>query len=273
MIKTLPENVSGRDFVVGDLHGCFDLLQALLKHVDFKYQDDRLISVGDLIDRGPNSLKCLCLLDEPWFHCVKANHEQLMEDYLTGDPMGKWWFPNGGKWWFDLSLVEKHEVTRLLPVIQDLPWLITVEGPKKFHVIHAELGTEQRKKITDADLADEDKFKFFAMRYMGDGAACLWGRNLFGQLYGQFIDERGAKKLRKAYDMNPSFFNKELSHTYSGHTVLRQPTTIEGQTAIDTGSFSHLKNDWAGLTMTEPLSNRFWTAKRNGVQEVTPLIL
>jgi serine/threonine protein phosphatase 1 len=272
MIKTLPVNVSGRDFVVGDLHGCKELFDQFLDHVKFMPKEDRVISVGDLIDRGPNSLECLRLLDEPWFNCVKANHEQLMEDYLTEQPLGVWWFRNGGNWWNDL--LDKDEVNQLLDKVKVLPWLITVpmQNGKKFHVIHAELNALRGCQIFDSDLEDVERFKRHALAIMGDGEACIWGRELFGSLYGTHIDGHLVGKMQRALQMNPSYFNEDLSHIYSGHTPMRQPTTIQGQTNLDTGAF--MKNaTWAGLTFTEPLSGKFWTVKKDGVQEVQPVVI
>lgn len=49
-------------YVVGDLHGCYDLLMAELEKVEFNKETDLLISVGDLIDRGKQNLECLQLL-------------------------------------------------------------------------------------------------------------------------------------------------------------------------------------------------------------------
>lgn len=44
----------GRAFVVGDLRGCLPALRRALHKVDFSpEQGDRLLSAGDLIDRGP----------------------------------------------------------------------------------------------------------------------------------------------------------------------------------------------------------------------------
>ena len=59
----IPKNIKGRDFVVGDIHGHYDLLKTELKTVGFDKQKDRLFSVGDIIDRGPKSEECLTLLD------------------------------------------------------------------------------------------------------------------------------------------------------------------------------------------------------------------
>jgi hypothetical protein len=54
-LLALPANTAGRDFVCGDIHGCFDELDAALAKLQFDPAVDRLISVGDLVDRGPRS--------------------------------------------------------------------------------------------------------------------------------------------------------------------------------------------------------------------------
>jgi bis(5'-nucleosyl)-tetraphosphatase (symmetrical) len=46
-------------YVLGDVHGCFATLQALLARLDFDPDRDRLWLVGDLVNRGPASLAVL----------------------------------------------------------------------------------------------------------------------------------------------------------------------------------------------------------------------
>src|SRR5215831_7158527 len=46
-------------FAIGDIHGCFDTLQALLSRIRFDRRTDRLWLVGDLVNRGPRSLDVL----------------------------------------------------------------------------------------------------------------------------------------------------------------------------------------------------------------------
>jgi len=76
----LPLNTEGRDFFVGDLHGHYDRLMAQLAEVGFDFERDRLISVGDLVDRGAQSEQVVALLDQAWFFAVRGNHDQFILD-------------------------------------------------------------------------------------------------------------------------------------------------------------------------------------------------
>ncbi len=65
------QRINGSDWrniwLMGDLHGCFALLMNRLRQLRFDPWADLLISVGDLIDRGPQSADCLGLLRCRWF--------------------------------------------------------------------------------------------------------------------------------------------------------------------------------------------------------------
>ena len=65
------------DYVVGDIQGCLDPLLKLLDRVNFEPTTDRLIAVGDLVNRGPKSLETLrfCKGLGSSFNSVLGNHD------------------------------------------------------------------------------------------------------------------------------------------------------------------------------------------------------
>ncbi|MGH8462894.1 MAG: metallophosphoesterase, partial [Pseudomonas sp.] len=52
-IERFAANHQGRDYAVGDIHGHFQRVWAQLMRAGFDPKVDRLFSVGDLVDRGP----------------------------------------------------------------------------------------------------------------------------------------------------------------------------------------------------------------------------
>jgi len=84
-VLKLPKNTKGRDFVVGDIHGAYSLLDKALEEVNFDPAKDRLISVGDLIDRGRSSRRCLEYLEQPWFYALRGNHEDIFMNMCYKD--------------------------------------------------------------------------------------------------------------------------------------------------------------------------------------------
>jgi serine/threonine protein phosphatase 1 len=78
-----------RIFAVGDIHGCYDRLRALLDRIPLDWSRDQLVFMGDYIDRGPQSFEVvehLIGLQElhPDIVFLKGNHEQMLADYLSG---------------------------------------------------------------------------------------------------------------------------------------------------------------------------------------------
>lgn len=66
-----------RTFVVGDIQGCYQSLSSLLTEINFDPDSDRLWAVGDLVNRGPQSLDVLRFCHDlgDSFKTVLGNHD------------------------------------------------------------------------------------------------------------------------------------------------------------------------------------------------------
>jgi len=237
-IKKLESNSIGRDFIVGDIHGCYDELMAMLEHIKFEPTTDRLFSVGDLIDRGPKSLDCLKLVDNPWFHCVLGNHEEMMlMSIKTG--RSNWiadWKRNGGKWGYEYrnEVAMGDKAAFIKKYLEILPLVIAVgEGEKRFNIVHAEL----YDGAIPVPVGDEniDNWKFVSAEHVIRDRM-LWGREIIHRIVGGDI-------------------HNNLSITYCGHTPIKECVIIGSQVFIDTGCVFSVtspgKNTETHLTMVE----------------------
>ena len=139
MFLKFQNNTKGRDYCVGDCHGCFDRLNDFLRNIKFNESKDRLFSVGDLVNRGPNSDQVLNWLEQRWFHPVAGNHEQLIID--ASDPYNSnaevCLFQNGGQWYFQQRLEKQKEISFEFSC---LPIMIEVQvGDKVFGIVHSDV--------------------------------------------------------------------------------------------------------------------------------------
>lgn len=66
---------AGRRIFVGDVQGCADELEDLLEAVDFRKKKDALWFVGDIVNRGPKSLRALELAVDLGANSVLGNHD------------------------------------------------------------------------------------------------------------------------------------------------------------------------------------------------------
>jgi hypothetical protein len=80
----------GRTVIVGDVHGCRRELEALLDRIGFT-TGDRLVFVGDLIARGPDSLGVLDVARRTGAVIVRGNHEEKLLTWRAdrSHPLGR----------------------------------------------------------------------------------------------------------------------------------------------------------------------------------------
>ena len=89
-----------RHLAIGDIHGCFNALKSLVDFVGFR-SDDVIVTLGDYIDRGPDSRAVVELMIELGethnLVALRGNHEIMM---LASRDNASWfhsWIGYGGR--------------------------------------------------------------------------------------------------------------------------------------------------------------------------------
>ncbi len=201
-------NTAGRDFAVGDIHGHFTRLQRALDAVGFDPATDRLFSVGDLVDRGPDSLAALEWLERPWFHAVRGNHEEMtVSAFREGNT--DLHFCNGGAWFYALSQDERADVVLAL---EALPLAIEVETTHGIvGIVHADVPygrwPDFKLSIETGSPAEVDHVQ----------AVAQWSRSR--------INDGNTEPVAG------------ISAVVVGHTPLRQPAVLGNVFHIDTAGW------------------------------------
>lgn len=189
-------------YAIADLHGRYDLLSKSLDAVYNKIQDDdKIITLGDYIDRGPDSSRIIQKLidlqqDDKRLVCLKGNHEDIMLQAIDDPYLTYWWYQNGG--------LATQSSYMGMPDDEHVAWVRGLpcyyETPK--HVfVHAGVPT-------DDPLEDQSKERLMWMLYAKDDHGG-WG----------FPKENG-------------------KHVVHGHHIHEDgPLEWQYRTALDTGSF------------------------------------
>ncbi len=136
LVKRLPANTKGRDLFVTDVHGCFSLLESMLKKAGFDERVDRLLIGGDLVDRGPESARVLDWLERDYVTAVRGNHEQFCIDSAR-DGISKVHAENGGEWFKEIDSALRQKIG---DKFSELPIALEVNAQdgRKFGFVHGE---------------------------------------------------------------------------------------------------------------------------------------
>lgn len=93
--------MNNRIYAIGDIHGCFNSLKELIENKILLRKEDKLIFLGDYIDRGPDSKKVLDYIIELQNNdydivTLLGNHESMLVDAYYNESAISKWIQNGG---------------------------------------------------------------------------------------------------------------------------------------------------------------------------------
>ena len=190
-----------RIFAIGDIHGCYDRLKALMEKIPIDYSRDGLVFIGDYIDRGPHSVEVVDYLIQlknrfPEVILLKGNHEDMLDKFLNGADRFTYLL-NGGQQTLD-SYLTKPVQSEFSPIPPDhmefFKSMRLFYETEEFIFVHA--GLRPRVPLESQNTED-----------------MLWIRDKF---------------VSSKYD-----FGKRVIF---GHTPLKKPLVEPNKIGIDTGA-------------------------------------
>lgn len=198
--------------IIGDLHGCLEELEALLHKLGYVLgrhpQGRTLVFLGDLTDRGPQSLSCYELVCGLVHHhgalAVSGNHDDKLKRYLAGRPIQI----RGGLETTVQELQTKPSLykARLHDFLASLPTHYLLDSGRLV-VAHAGLSEQLQGKTSE-------RARVFC---------------LYGSTNGRFDDQGFPVRLDWAQS-----YQGEAAVVY-GHTPIVTPAWVHNTINIDTG--------------------------------------
>jgi len=215
---TATPNPSRLLYVVGDIHGCDDLLNRLLEKIDedAKGQPHDLVFVGDYIDRGEASAAVLkrlqCLSEQNHVTCLMGNHERMLLDFLN-DPAryGRRWIRNGGLQTlasFGVGGITETASPEAMEKARDV--FIKKLGPLNGWLDNLRLSFQSGNVFTTHAAAHPQH----SIKDQSD-KTMLWG-------HGAFFRETRQDGIWIVH----------------GHYVMDEPVSLDGRVSVDTGAYA-----------------------------------
>jgi len=235
-------------FIFGDVHGNIDPILRAMDKVGYDHEaGDRMISLGDWLDRGNHTTKVAKFIErhKDDLRSVKGNHEQMLEDAVRlrdGGISPIDLIKNGGKWILEHlpqdedgpredrdehgNLLMDHKGRRIVAAVCGSPVALTITTPAghRIGVVHGEM-----RRI--AGRLDWNTFTGVLQEQGPDGfiaADAMWER-----------DEIRRIKHEHAYGsrLRSSDMVENIDHVFHGHTILKEPLVWGNRSWIDIASY------------------------------------
>lgn len=161
--------------VIGDVHGCYYTLQQLVDKIKNKYTDIEIFCVGDLVDRGANSLETIDFVINEKIRFTIGNHDLMFYSFFR-DPksqMGKTWLYNGAETTLKSYEDSKEKIEEHLLVLDKAPLFIDTED---CFISHAGISKAFQDKISIDILNNPEELKKVISSDLYDLNSILWNR-------------------------------------------------------------------------------------------------
>ncbi len=267
-----PGTTQGRFLIVGDMHGQMDMLMRLVRLTGYDPFLDRMIALGDLIDRGPVSAEVV-----RWFAAgtlrtsLLGNHEAMLLDSEFLYQAQKIWMRNGGGW---SQRHDPFELQLLRRLVSGFPLAVRLRlaDGRRIGLVHAEVrpGTTWKQMLRTAytygDAVDDWNDTVVA--------SLLWGRQRFycyEQMAGLKPDELIDTEYRQWFErmLKPV---PGVDLVICGHSIMpeREPVRFGSHLFIDTGAY---EAPGGRLTAVDPAAGVYWQVGHREDQQWGPLPL
>jgi serine/threonine protein phosphatase 1 len=173
-----------RTLVIGDIHGKLDLLNRLLDKMEYRAGDDRLILIGDLVDRGEDSrgvvTRAIALKREAPNNVIilRGNHEAMMLAALSHpeSEQAELWYYNGGIETLQSYMNDEGEFD-----VPEEHWDFLASLPTWYEDDHA--------IYVHASLPQDDEGNFAHPGEMSESPELYWSRNrrFFAEYQGKTV--------------------------------------------------------------------------------------
>ncbi|WGL17895.1 metallophosphoesterase [Microbulbifer bruguierae] len=252
--RAVGRNIVGRDFVVGDLHGHLQQLLNQLDALAFDPARDRLFCLGDIIDRGPDSVALLDMIDQRVYFSILGNHEAMMIAGFEDSASAPLHFANGGDWFYELPEIEQQ---RLVDKVRQWPWAMEIEtdiAQGTAGLVHADV--PQSSWVVVTRLLDAINAQWIAGAPLSNpivdiaAKSLLWPRKLVTHLYRNVLVEGERVGSQPEYrqaladsvtyaeataaDQLRPFSIDGIDRVYMGHTYVPEVTAVGDCHFLDT---------------------------------------
>ncbi|MCH8902654.1 MAG: metallophosphoesterase [Bacteroidetes bacterium] len=207
--------------IISDPHGCHLTFLELAKQIPI--EDNRVIVVGDIIDRGPGSLPLFEYIKESKIEMILGNHEHMFLHRKNSPDMMQMWLDNGGNATLAsiksmLNTVDEDKIESVLDdfhkYFSSVKLYIEVQS-KSFKLIisHAGISRFYYQSLSG------DLQKCFEIDPW-DNRSCLWNRDELAviedsiQIVGHTPVINGPKKVDKNYYIDSGCVFRHLGYGY-----------------------------------------------------------